>query len=237
MLENNAPTMATTVTSYLVEEITELIYDNDKLEKWNTHVRELGLKGQEKLSKPEKSPIPFMHMKKSLVSVFECLCPRKVDVEVFSITPIPVEILDLIALSRKENYFDKVQIWYDDKSPDPVCVGLNYGRYFSRNTVGSLETLFPTKEAAQESMNKLGVPEQHVPHGIDEEYYLIGKWGDVNYSFEELKKKATIRYITEESIKHHKEIKEAQRKIDDIRITAAQKFEDNVNNEIELPFL
>jgi len=73
-----------------------------------------------------------MYMKTSVKNVFETLCPVKVNVENFETSPIPVEILDLIALSKKENYFDKLEIWYDDKSPDPCCVGFLYNNESDR---------------------------------------------------------------------------------------------------------
>ena len=46
-----------------------------------------------------------------------------VEIQKFDVMPIPVEILELVALSVKENYFNKISIWYDDKTPDPVCIG------------------------------------------------------------------------------------------------------------------
>ena len=113
--KNNGAEMNTQVQTYLVEEVMELIYDGDRLAQWNNLVLELGLKGQSQIVKPDKSPIPFMHMKKGMENIFNTLCPRTVDVEAFNITPIPVEILDLIALSKKEGYFSQIKIQYDDK--------------------------------------------------------------------------------------------------------------------------
>jgi len=127
--QNNSNEMKTVVETFVIEETQELIYDNDQLEKWNRYVEELGLVGQKQIVKEDKSPIPFMHLKTSMISVFECLCPRKVNVEDYNVTPIPVEILDLIALSKREGYFETIQIWYDEKSPDPVCVGLKENNF------------------------------------------------------------------------------------------------------------
>src|SRR5688572_22578206 len=122
-LENNSSEMKTVVETFVIEETAELIYDNEKLDKWNELVGDLGLSGQTKIIKPTKSPIPFMHLKTSMKNVFEVLCPRKVAVEEYDVTPIPLEILELVALSKKEGYFTSIEIWYDEKSPDPVCVG------------------------------------------------------------------------------------------------------------------
>jgi hypothetical protein len=56
--------------------------------------------------------------------VYETLCPAKVDLIKYGKTPIPLEVLGLIQLSQREKYFSKIQIWYDDKSPDPLAVGV-----------------------------------------------------------------------------------------------------------------
>lgn len=221
-LKNNSSEMKTVVETFVIEETSELIYDNEQLEKWNELVNELGLTGQTQIVKPAKSPIPFMHLKKSLVNVFETLCPRKVDAEKFNITPIPVEILDLMALSKREGYFDKIQIWYDDKNPDPVCVGLKIPFYSTKE--GTLQQQFPTKEEAQQDMNENGWEGE--PYAIEwsSEKYLLGKWGDVKQSFDELKDRATKRFIAEKSNEENKKIKEAQRELDDIEQTAFERF-------------
>lgn len=222
-LKNNSREMKTVVETFIIEETAELIYDNEKLDKWNELVSELGLYGQTKIVAPEKSPIPFMHLKTSLVNVFECLCPRKVDVEEYCITPIPVEILDLIALSKKENYFSKLQIWYDDKSPDPVCIGMNYSLWYSHKDDGGLNKSFSTYNDALKNQEENGWFKRK-PYGTSPTYYLLGKWADVKHSFEELKEIAKNRYISEKANELKKQIKEAQRQLDDIETEAFDKF-------------
>lgn len=112
------------VKSFLVEETTELIHDVDKLDEWKKKCEELGLDSQIALASPEKSPIPFEHMNTVAVRVYETLCPAKVEFKRYQKTAIPLEVLALIQLSVNENYFDEIQIWYDDKSPDPLAVGI-----------------------------------------------------------------------------------------------------------------
>jgi hypothetical protein len=233
MLHNNSNEMKTVVETYIIEETAELIYDNEKLDKWNDLVSELGLSGQTKIVQKEKSPIPFMHMKPALQAVFECLCPRKVNVEAYDITPIPVEILELVALSNREGYFEKIQIWYDDKNPDPACVGVTYRNYYSHSDDGGLKLNFPTKELAQSDMNKNGWT-KNKPYPVGETYYLLGKWADVKHTFDELKQMAYKRYVTEQSVDLRKKIKEAQRELDDIELTAIEKF--NGGNNTDTPF-
>lgn len=186
LLNNNSSNMKTVVETFIIEETSDLIYDNDKLDQWKELVTELGLKGQNAITKTDKSPIPFMHLKSSMVNVFNILCPRTVDVENYDITPIPLEILSLVKLSKDEGYFEKIQIWYDDKKPDPVCVGIKtlYGPSGHR--------VYNSYEEAKAEHPKTNTWEYTSNH------YLLGKWGDVKHSFETLIEMAKTRWMKEE---------------------------------------
>lgn len=199
--------MKTVVETYIIEETQELIYDNEKLDQWNALVAELGLTGQTKIRVADKSPIPFLHMKSSLVLVFETLCPRKVKVQDYDKTPIPVEILGLVALSTKEKYFDGIEIWYDDKTPDPACIGLR------RNT--NFDPKFPTWE-----------------RGFDR--YLIGRWADVKQSLEALTDKAKALFIAKQKSTIEDNIIKEQRKLEDLGHLANEAFGYNTNTADKL---
>lgn len=224
--ENNSSDMNTQVQTYLIEETMSLIYDGEKLERWNSLVSDLGLSGQSTIVKTDKSPIPFMHMKKGVVHIFETLCPVSVKVEDFSITPIPVEILDLIALSKREGYFSSIYIRYDDRQPDPVCIGvkekwvLHYkGNY---NEVNKL--VFDSRASAEKYCADNGLDHVAYHTSWNDEQYLIGKWADVKRSIPELKKMAMERHMEVEGAKHRKTIKESQRALDDLEIDAIEYF-------------
>lgn len=228
--KNNHPEMKTVVETFVIEETQELIYDNDQLDKWNNYVDELGLSGQRSIVKQDKSPVPFMHLKTSMVNVFECLCPRKVSVEQYNVTPIPVEILDLIALSKREGYFNKIEIWYDEKSPDPVCVG-TISDFYVYNYDGVPKELFqtthPSKDAALKAIQAISPEFKGISTfgwETNSRLYLLGKWADVKHSFEELKQMASKRYIQQQGNDYRKKIKEAQRGLDDLEIEAFDKF-------------
>lgn len=209
LLKNNHQDMNTVVETFLIEETLELIYDNEQLESWNKMVDELGLTGQTKIVKKDKSPIPFLHMKSTLVKTCETLCPRKVDVKEYSATPIPVEILSLVSLSTNEKHFDLIQIWYDEKSPDPFCIGLIYDNDEYR------------QKKYTWSMQK----------------YLIGKWGDVKRSFEELTEMARNRYVKEKTVEYNQMVKDYQRKLEDLEREANREFGDNSSaDNYSLPF-
>lgn len=115
--------MKTMVQSFLVEEAKELIYDTDAIESWKAKCQELGLEKQLELAQPGKSPVPFEYMNTVSQRVYETLCPTKSNYRDYRKTAIPLEVLSLIALAVQEGYFAEIEVWYDDKTPDPLVVG------------------------------------------------------------------------------------------------------------------
>ena len=118
------------IETYMIEEAEKLICEPEEVEKWNKLVEEAGLEGQKELIKPEKSPIPFIALTKSMERVYETLCPGKEDAKAYKDSAIPLRVLSLIALSEREKYFYKIQIW-SDKVKDPVVVGVLNNSYSS----------------------------------------------------------------------------------------------------------
>lgn len=223
LTENNHNSMKTVVETFLTEETVDLIYDNEQLEKWNSHIESLGVVGQTKIRQKDKSPIPFMHLKTSYANICSQLCPKKVWIEDYNISPIPVEILDLIALSKKENYFNKMQIWYDEKSPDPFAIGIVYETIYTRDNENKWDSSCKTWDEAVQKHKDNGW-DKNTPHGTNEIYYLLGKWADVKHSWKELKEMAIERFKAEKGNTYHKEIKEAKRGLEDLEIEAFEKF-------------
>lgn len=220
LLINNSASMKTVVETYIIEETQELIYDNEKLDQWNKHVAELGLVGQTKIQAKDKSPIPFLHMKSTLVSTFAQLCPRRVDIKEYDKTPIPVEILNLAALSVKEKYFNKIEIWYDDKTPDPACIGslgkwIVYRRNYSH--LGEFAT-----EA--EALALKDHPEYHNHYFEETGKYLLGRWADVKQSFEELAAKAKKLFIVKRKSEIEESIRSEKRRLEDVESEADKTF-------------
>lgn len=218
-LSKNSDMMKTIVETFVIEETAELIYDNDKLQEWNDYIDKLGLKGQTTLVKPEKSPIPFMFMKESMVRMFRTLCPRTTDIEDYDVTPIPVEILELCMLSKKEKYFSKIQIWYDDSDPDPVCVGMTCQFYGYPPNGGSRTAYMNTRK---EVLDIIG--EGNTVYTANEKHYLIGKWADVKRGFKELKEMAIARRIEEQSIDFQTHIERYQRDLEKVEIDTKKYF-------------
>lgn len=223
MLENNY--QINHVETFIIDEVKELIYDNDKLDEYKQITKELGI--TENLSIEDKSPIPFPRLKTIEKSVFSTLCPNYVNYKDFTDTPVPLEILKLIKLSIDENYFCKIEIWHDYEKPDPVVIGTtgywyvydkSYNHIKNENG-GDLE--FNSKEVAQDYKMK----HKHYSVGFNEiGQYLIGRWADIKASFKELQERAKERYVRENSTRYEKDLKEAQRSLDDVQLKATELF-------------
>ncbi len=231
---NNAAMMKTEVETFIIEEVAPLIYDNEQLEKWNGLVEELGLQGQTKIQKKEKSPIPFLSMNIGMYNMFNTLCPSSISVEDFSVTPIPVEILSLIALSKREGYFNEIKIMWDDKSPDPVAIGITGDWMETTYYQNSNKALDGQKFSSKKDAIEAGASH---PWFMERNKYLIGKWSDMKRSFAELKEIAVKRYISEQSNELEKQIKEKKRELDDLKQSAFDRFgESNTTSSGELLF-
>lgn len=224
LLDNNNRAMNTQVETFIIEETAELIYDNEKLDRWNELVNELGLEGQTTIVRKDKSPIPFMHMKQGLINTFRTLCPRAVNVEAYNATPIPIEILDLVALSKREGYFDMIQIWYDERSPDPVCVGLMVEPYVSDHEENPRELKHRDRKSLSEDEKASVKHWTWSPEWRTQAAYLLGRWADVKQSFEELTERAIKRHKAERENYLRREIIRHQRELDDLQTEAFERF-------------
>jgi len=112
------------VQTFIVEDSKDLIYEEEKILEWREKCEALGLSGQLELIKKDKSPIPFESMNTVSNRVYSTLCPTVTNYKKYNKTTIPLEVLGIIKLSEDEHYFDEIQIWYDDKTPDPLAVGI-----------------------------------------------------------------------------------------------------------------
>jgi hypothetical protein len=110
---------------FLQPELEELVIDGDKKAEWEEKIKSLGLEGQIKLTgnSPTNSASPYTFMNKQMKLVYETICPSKVAVESYGKSAIPIDVLSHVALCKQEKYFNKLEVWYDDKHPDPILVG------------------------------------------------------------------------------------------------------------------
>jgi hypothetical protein len=230
--ETNNAIMKTVVETFVIEETQELIYDNEKLDQWNDLVSELGLTGQTQIVKKEKSPIPYLFVNAPMARVFETLCPRKVDIAKYNVTPIPVEILSLAALSKREGHFNKIEIWYDDETPDPFCIG-TIGEYRVIDNKWGTAGVFKTHDEAEAFKLEGG----HLYNNFNEVgKYLIGRWGDVKMSLDALTAKAKVLFAAKKKDELNQRIKDAQRELEDLEIDTNKAFGHAMPNTDGLPF-
>ena len=215
----------TVVENYFNQELSDIVFEVDKLEEWKDMAEQLGMDNQLKLTKGKDSPVPFPYMNTTMIRVFEELCPRQVSYKEYDKTPIPLEIMKLIAFSIKEKHFNEIQIWYDDKSPDPVVVGLTYQWYNNAKLDGKYIYFDSREECIAHPDNNGTAFKTNVNN------YLIAKWGDAKRSFDELKKMAIRRFIDINSNQMQKDIKILQDKLNVIKENANCYFAGNISKD------
>jgi hypothetical protein len=194
-METNNQSLQTVVETFFIQETVNLVHDNDALQKWNEKVEELELKGQKQIVVEDKSPIPFLWMNTALIATFQTLCPTKTPIEKYSKTPIPVELLEIVSLCKKEGYFYRVDVWYNEKQKDPVIIGYKF--------------IQGTSDWEKEYYS---------------EKYLIGRWADVKASLDQLIKRAKELFIAQGKTMLQLDIKKRQRELEDIEQLAEQQF-------------
>jgi len=213
--------MKTQVQTYLIEETEELIYDGEKLREWERLINELDLEGQTKIQNPEKSPIPYLCLNETQENIIKTLCPRSEGIKEYNSTPIPFELLTLVAFSIKEKHFKKIEVWYDEKDKCPAIVGFTgyyseYSWYSDSNK--SLEgQKFDTKQEGIEAGGK------HIDFRIDKKY-LLGRWADIKEDFKQLAIRAKERFILTRKNEINQQIKIYQRDLEDLENSAFKLF-------------
>lgn len=113
------------VETYLLEENEDVVFNSESLEEWKEKIESLKLEGQQKLIAGENySPTPFKLLNREELNVFQTLFRNTENIKDYSASTIPLKVLGLIALSEKEGYFKRIEIWYDNAVPDPLVVGV-----------------------------------------------------------------------------------------------------------------
>ena len=180
------------VENYFNHELSDITFDVELLDEWKVMCEDLGMEDQLTLAKGKSSPIPYPYMNEVMIRVYETLCPDKRDFKLFKSVPIPLEVLKQISFSIKENHFSKIEIWADDKKPDPVVVGFH--GYWQEYPYGSNENkkLKGIKFISKEEAKEKGA---NNPDFVEDGKYLISRFGDELKKFDELKQLAKERLI------------------------------------------
>ena len=152
------------VEIYLEPELEEMVGSVEVTEEWKQLAEELGMEGQLKLIAPksgeesDKNPSPYIHMNAKAERVFAILCPEVVDYKKYDKSTIPRDVLREIAMAERLKFFDKICIWYDDASPDPLVVGyIKVGTYeYVKHMIARFgDELLPFEELERKSINRL----------------------------------------------------------------------------------
>lgn len=112
-------------TQIFIEPELENLHENS--EEWLKVCAELGLHEQlRRAGTIEKVGNPYMKVDPRSERVYTMLCPAKEVYTKYSNSTIPLDILQEINRCVKNGWFNKIEVWYDDKSPDPFVVGHIY---------------------------------------------------------------------------------------------------------------
>ena len=185
------------VETFKNQELENVIFDLDSQDEWKDIVAELGLGNQMSFMDKAKSPMPYPFINSSMKNIFTTLCPANAELDKYTKTPIPLEVLKEIKFCVHENYFDSIIIYYDDKSPDPIAVGKTkrYQAYYKdeENNTQCTAYEFSSDKQAREYVELLGHKVTNIFSENNE--YLIARWGDELRPMAELKKMATERLV------------------------------------------
>ena len=157
------------VKIYREPENVGLLLDDEQLEKYQSLALELGIPEV----KPDKTPSVYQVLNTSQTRALEALCPATTELKNYSRSTIPVEVLQAIKFVVDNDMFDVIQVWFDDKNPDPMIIGRKYNNDNDRQK-GYSWTMTST---------------------------LIARWGDCAYELNELVEMGKKRLVEEKKEK------------------------------------
>lgn len=187
------------VELYFNKELSDITFGIDELDEWKRICEETGMTGQLELTKGKSTPIPYPYINEVMERVYSTLCPQKTEYKSFKAVTIPLDVLRQISFSLKESHFQKIEVWADNKKPDPVVVGY-HGYYYAyetkaynkvKNDSGEVIKVY-NKQEADDIFKSLGYTDIRFE---EEGKYLIARFGDELKPFDQLKKLATERFI------------------------------------------
>ena len=207
------------------KELSDIAFDVESLDEWKKTAKELGMEGQLKLSTGDNSPIPYPFMNENMERVYQTLCPSMMEFKDYRNSAIPLEVLKQIAFSVKEKHFSKIQIWADDKEPDPIVVGITSQWYNNtKNEDGAGFKYFDTKEEC------MAQPEnEDRAYETNQKKYVIARWGDELRDFAELKELATKRLMSNIGGEMEKSIAVQTEKLKLLKENAKSYFNGNIS--------
>jgi len=211
---------------FLDKQLADITFEVEAQEEWTKIAEELGLSSQLDLKKGKDSPIPYPWMNTCMERVFSTLCPEKVELSKYNKTPIPLEIMKQLSFTINDRHFAKIEVWYDDKSPDPAIIGLHgywyvYGKDMKGYDHAENESGQDIEFLSQVDADKYKVDNNFACSSFCEKgKYLIAKWGDVKREFSGLKDIAIERFIDQYSSTLKTDIATLEQKLKSIKDNA-----------------
>ena len=210
------------VQIYQNEELNDVLFQVESLDEWQQIAQELKMDKQLKFVEQCKSPNPYPFITESMNRIFGTLCPSKVDFKSYDKTPIPLEVMKQIAFSVKENHFAYIQIWFDDKTPDPFVIGTSqeyspYDDSYSRlKNADGQDAIFYSEKEAKEYCDVVGFKYKAISK-TNVLNYLIARWGDEIRPIAELKNLAKERLVEKYGAELKNEIEEKNQALKKIK--------------------
>lgn len=114
------------MTQIFIEPELDNLHEVENSTEWQSICEELGLQGQKQLS--EKSPVnmapPYMFLDPKTQRIIKTICPVGVLANNYSVSTIPLDILQEIKKCKDHGWYDEIKIFYDNISPDPFVIGI-----------------------------------------------------------------------------------------------------------------
>ena len=174
----------------------------------------------------QKKLIPFLPLKKTMQEVFSVLCPVKVKESDYPYM-VPKQALDAISFAETLPWIEKVEIWYDDITPDPVAIATEIAWYIDidgkkQDGHGPFKSKAEAEQFIMEHKLQNAKPYHY---GWSAHKYIIAKWGDEEkYDFEQLKQRAKERFIAQEKARLIKEKARIEAELLSVEAEAILKF-------------
>jgi hypothetical protein len=102
-----------------------LIFNEQDLENYNTLALELGLQTKENLEE-KNCPIVYPVLNEAMQRQLKALCSSSSNIENYTRSTIPLEVLTVYKFIKDNKMFDEVKIWFDEKQLDPLMIGYNW---------------------------------------------------------------------------------------------------------------
>lgn len=227
------------VTTYFQEELGDITFEVEAMDEWKGLAEKLGLNHQLELVKGKSSPTQYPFLNTGMLRVLETLCPKKVPLNEFSITPIPLEVMRLAAMAINDNTFERLEVWYNDVDPDPFLIGINsksYGWFYNdqgiteyiKNDEGN--TFYGSRAEVLERAKEVNPVKKVNLSDSSKQQYLIAKWGDEDRSFTELREMAIKRLIEDKGADMQAKLITIQEKLANIKANAIRFIDGRINS-------